>query len=226
MIERANRGKLLIEKLDVSYYEKKVENNFYLRHIKRFLDIVITPFLILFSSPILILTAILIKLTSRGPTFFNQPRIGHNEVPFLCYKFRSMYHHSKDHNNPEHLEKHGILFKDKNDPRVTFIGKLIRKSSIDELPQLFNILKGEMSLVGPRPNLEFMSAPYPKFRKVRTLVMPGLSGYWQIKNRANNTSILDMVDYDLYYLEHASFWLDIKIILKTVSAVIKAKGAY
>ena len=219
------KRKLVIDK-DISYYKKKIGNNFYLTHVKRLLDIIITPFLILFSSPILILTAILIKLTSKGPILFKQPRIGYHEKKFMCYKFRSMYHHTKDHNNPDHLEKHGILFKDKNDPRVTFIGKLIRKSSIDELPQLFNILKGEMSLVGPRPHLEFMAAPYPKFRKIRTLVIPGLSGYWQIKNRANNTSILDMVDYDLYYLEHASFGLDIKIIFKTVSAVIKAKGAY
>ena len=225
MVGDIEKRKLVINK-DVSYYKKKVNNNFYLKHVKRLLDIIITPVLILFSSPVLILTAILIKLTSKGPILFKQPRIGYQKKNFTCYKFRSMYYHTKDHNNPDHLEKDGILFKDKNDPRVTFIGKLIRRSSIDELPQLFNILKGEMSLVGPRPHLEFMAAPYPKFRTIRTLVLPGLSGYWQIKNRANNTSVLDMVDYDLYYLEHASFWLDIKIILHTATAVIKAHGAY
>jgi len=219
------------EKFNYEYYKKKVESKkFYIKYIKRPMDIIITSVLIILALPIFIITAIAIKLTSKGPVFFIQERIGYKGKMFKCYKFRSMYieHQQPDsnHSNPEHYTKKGILMKHKNDPRVTSVGKIIRKTSIDELPQLFNVIKGDMSLVGPRPVLEFFQRPVPEFSKIRTLVPQGLTGYWQVKNRANSSSIYHMVDFDLYYLEHISPLLDLKILFETVSAVIKAKGAY
>ncbi len=230
MVKFTKRTKADLEH-DFDYYKKIIEKKtLYIKYIKRGLDIFFTPFLIILASPIMILTAIAIKLTSKGPAILKQERIGYQGKYFKLYKFRSMYINEENpnatHHNPEHLNEKGILVKHRNDPRVTPLGKLIRKTSIDELPQLFNVLKGDMSLIGPRPLLEFFIRPYPKINKIRSLVKPGLTGYWQVKNRANSNSYIHMIDFDLYYLEHISFWLDLQIMLETISSLIKAKGAY
>ena len=149
---------------------------------------------------------------------------------FKCHKFRSMVSdHSKKHDDHkravEHAEK-GILHKDKNDSRVTWIGKLIRKTSIDELPQLFNVLSGDMSIVGPRPLVPFMLKPFPEFKEIRGLVRPGITGLWQIRDREHNTSAEFMIEHDTEYIQDYSFFLDMKILFETPLVVLSGKGAY
>jgi len=125
----------------------------------------------------------------------------------------------------EHAQK-GILYKQKDDGRVTWIGKVIRKTSIDELPQLFNVLRGDMSIVGPRPLVPFMLAPYPEFRAIRSMVRPGITGLWQIRDRENNTSAEFMITHDTEYIENYTFLLDIKILAETPLVVLSGRGAY
>ena len=130
-----------------------------------------------------------------------------------------------DRKEVKEIEKTGTLIKLKEDPRLTPIGSFIRKTSIDELPQLFNVLKGDMSLVGPRPLVLHMMQPYPTIRRVRCMVRPGVTGLWQIRERANNTSVIVMMPHDLDYLRNYSLWLDIRILLATLPAVLWGTGA-
>ena len=189
--------------------------------LKRAVDIFgATVALILFAIPMLI-TAIIVKTTSPGPLIFKQKRIGLHNREFDMYKFRSMEVQSKE------SEKKAWTVK--NDPRVTGIGKLMRRTSIDELPQLFNILKGDMSLVGPRPERPFF---VEKFREeiprymVKHQVRPGLTGWAQVNGYRGNTSIRKRIDYDLYYIENWSVGLDVKIILLTFFKGFINKNAY
>jgi lipopolysaccharide/colanic/teichoic acid biosynthesis glycosyltransferase len=171
--------------------------------------------------------ALAVKLTSPGPVLFRQKRVGADEKVFICYMFRSMYEDAEARQEEMEAlnEADGAVFKIKNDPRITRVGALIRRWSIDELPQLINVLKGEMSLVGPRPlplrDFERMS----EMHKGRLAAVPGMSGYWQISGRSN-LSFEDMVRLDLYYIENWSLSFDIKIILKTLGAVLRREGAY
>ncbi|MEO8710892.1 MAG: sugar transferase [Parafilimonas sp.] len=211
--------------LEQSVHEKRF--HFF---VKRIFDITISALLILLFSPILILVALIIKLTSRGAVLYSNERIGLGGDPFKCYKFRSMVKdHSVKHNDHkralEHAEK-GILLKKKDDSRVTAIGKFIRKTSIDELPQLFNVLFGDMSIVGPRPLVPFMLKPFPEFKQVRSLVRPGITGLWQIRDREHNTSAEFMIEHDTEYIETYTFFLDMKILFETPLVVLSGKGAY
>jgi len=122
--------------------------------------------------------------------------------------------------------QNGVLLKLKNDPRVTSIGKLLRRTSIDELPQLFNVLRGDMSIVGPRPLVLHMMEPFPEIRAVRSVIRPGLTGLWQTRCRANNTSVMDMIDHDAEYIATFSLWLDLKIILATPGELLRGTGAH
>jgi exopolysaccharide biosynthesis polyprenyl glycosylphosphotransferase len=197
------------------------------RGLKRLLDVVVSLFGLVLLSPLLITVAILIKVTSPGPVLFAQKRVGADEKVFLCYKFRSMYVDAEKRQAELEAqnEADGAIFKMKNDPRITPIGRFIRRWSIDELPQLINVLLGEMSLVGPRPlplrDYELMG----ELHKKRLAAVPGITGYWQISGRSD-LSFEDMVRLDLYYIENWSLSLDIKIILKTVGAVLRGEGAY
>ena len=197
------------------------------RALKRMLDVGGSALGLLVLSPLLLGVAGLIKFTSPGPVFFKQKRIGADEKVFLCYKFRSMYvdAEARQAELEAQNEADGAIFKMQNDPRVTPVGNFVRRWSIDELPQLINVLKGEMSLVGPRPlpirDFEKMTERH----KMRLAAIPGCSGYWQISGRSN-LSFEDMVRLDLYYIENWSLGLDIKIILKTVNAVVRREGAY
>jgi lipopolysaccharide/colanic/teichoic acid biosynthesis glycosyltransferase len=198
--------------------------------LKRAFDIFISLMLILLFAPILIVVILLIKITSRGPVLYSKERVGLNGRHFKCHKFRSMViDHSEqrsDHKSAvEHVNK-GILHKNQRDARITFVGKMIRKTSIDELPQLFNVLFGDMSIVGPRPLLPFMLVPYPEFSQVRCLVRPGITGLWQVRDRQNNTSAEYMMEHDLEYIENFNFFLDLKIIAETPLVVLSGKGAY
>lgn len=205
-------------------YEKK--SSVY-KFLKRFFDIVLSGMALLCLSPVFLITAIAIKIEDGGPAFFTQLRAGKDMKPFKMYKFRSMYVNA-DEKLKELLkdnEQTGHAFKIKNDPRITKVGKFIRKTSIDELPQLINIIMGDMSIVGPRPILPFQMEECNDYEKQRLIVQPGLTCYWQIGGRAN-IKWDEWVELDLNYIEDMSLWTDLKMIVKTVPAVFDSEGAY
>jgi exopolysaccharide biosynthesis polyprenyl glycosylphosphotransferase len=197
------------------------------RALKRMLDVVGSTLGLLVLSPLLLAVAALIKATSPGPVFFKQKRVGADEEVFLCYKFRSMRADAEQRQADLEArnEAGGAIFKMKDDPRITRVGHFIRRWSIDELPQLINVLKGEMSLVGPRPLPTRDFLLMTERHKMRLRAIPGISGYWQISGRSD-LSFEDMVKLDLYYIENWSLTLDVWIILKTLGAVLGHKGAY
>lgn len=198
--------------------------------IKRAFDIFASIVLILIASPLLILIATLIKLSSEGAVLYSNDRVGMNGKLFRCFKFRSMIsdHSKREQTNLKAIEQseEGVLLKMESDPRVTWIGKIIRKTSIDELPQLFNVLLGDMSIIGPRPLVPFMLQHFPDFSEIRCLVRPGITGLWQIRDRKNNTSAEFMMEHDLEYVLDYSLLMDLKILCGTPKAVLKAEGAY
>ncbi len=194
---------------------------------KRLFDIFCSFIAIIVLSPVLLIIGLLVKLTSKGPVFYVSTRIGKDGKPFKFYKFRSMKKDAEKElvNLLEQNETQGITFKMKDDPRITKFGKFIRKTSLDELPQLFNILKGDMSIVGPRPCTDREYALYSEKDKKRLLVPQGLTGEWQTRGRSD-TTFDEMVDMDLEYItSKRGFWYDIKLILLTIPAVLKSKGA-
>ncbi|MFA6133650.1 MAG: sugar transferase [Phycisphaerae bacterium] len=194
---------------------------------KRAVDVVGSILLIVLLAPLMLAIAVLIKLTSRGAVIFRQSRAGLGGKPFVMYKFRTMIDSAEDSRQAvAHLnEKDGPVFKIANDPRLTCVGKLLRRSSADELPQLFNVLSGQMSLVGPRPLWlpEAMSATGRARRRME--VKPGMTCLWQISGRSE-LSYDRWIDLDLYYIDHQTFLLDLLIMFQTVPAVISARGAY
>jgi lipopolysaccharide/colanic/teichoic acid biosynthesis glycosyltransferase len=195
--------------------------------LKRCFDLILSVVLVLILSPIFLLTAILIKLEDRGPIIYRQQRVGIKGKRFTMYKFRSMVTNAdRIRNEIDDLnETHSIIFKIRKDPRLTRTGRAIRKLSIDELPQLFNILKGDMSIVGPRPPLPSEVSKY-RLRDLKRLdVTPGLTCFWQVSGRSN-IDFNGQVDLDLQYIESQSIWTDIKLLFKTIPAVLTGKGAY
>ncbi len=195
--------------------------------IKRCFDIILSIILILALSPVFLITAIFIKLEDRGPAIYCQQRVGLKGKRFTIYKFRSMVINAdRIRNDIENLnETQSLIFKIKKDPRLTRTGKIIRKLSIDELPQLFNVLKGDMSIVGPRPPLPSEVSQY-RLRDLKRLdVTPGLTCFWQVSGRSN-IGFDGQVDLDLQYIESQSIWTDIKLLFKTIPAVLTGKGAY
>lgn len=196
------------------------------RIIKRMEDVALSLAGILVLSPILILTAIMIRLDSPGPIIFAQERIGKNGRRFRMYKFRSMHQDAERQRGElaQANESDGVLFKVKEDPRITRVGRIIRKASIDELPQLFNVLAGEMSLIGPRPlPISDVSRP-DDWEPDRFTAIPGITGLWQV-NRTEHTTE-EMLKWDLYYVEHWSLALDFQILMKTFFVVLTGRGAY
>lgn len=189
--------------------------------VKRAMDIVGSLICIVLFSPVMLITAVLIKLTSPGPLIFTQERVGLHNVPFRMYKFRSMEVQTQSE------EKKGWTVK--NDPRVTPVGRFIRKTSIDELPQLFNVLKGDMSLIGPRPErpqfVEKFREEIPRYM-VKHQMRPGMTGWAQVNGYRGNTSIRKRIDCDLYYIENWTVGLDIKILFLTVFRGFVNKNAY
>lgn len=196
--------------------------------IKRAIDIVGALSGIIFFSWLFIIIATLIKIEDpKGPVFFKQVRVGKNEKEFEMFKFRSMVNDAEEKLKGllQYNEVSGAMFKMKDDPRITRIGKFIRKTSIDELPQLWNVLKGEMSLVGPRPPLPREVKEYSSNDKKRLIVTPGCTGLWQVSGRSN-LNFNQMVELDLIYISKCSIWFDIKIIFKTVIVLVGSKDAY
>ena len=195
--------------------EKKKVSIFYI-FSKRFIDILGSSIGLILLSPILLIAAIAIKIESKGPVIFSQKRIGLNGKEFKMFKLRSMVEDAEALKKDlmKKNEMSGPMFKMKDDPRVTKVGKIIRKTSIDELPQLINVLKGDMSLVGPRPSLPKEVKKFKPWMKKRLDVKPGLTCYWQVSGR-NSIGFEDWMKLDIKYVEERSFWVDIKLIFKT-----------
>lgn len=205
----------------------QIDKRYVYRLGKRAFDFTASLLALIPLSIVFIAIALLIKLDDRGPVFFTQTRVGRHGKKFKIYKFRSMRVDAEDL-----LEKllaknqvDGPMFKMKDDPRISRVGKFLRKYSLDELPQLFNVLIGNMSLVGPRPPLPREVAEYTDYDKQRLYVTPGCTGLWQATER-NNVGFAGMVKLDLEYIQNASWWLDLKIIFMTVKIIIVPNGAY
>jgi exopolysaccharide biosynthesis polyprenyl glycosylphosphotransferase len=195
--------------------------------VKRSFDVVVSVLLVLALSPVLLACAFAVRLSSRGPVIYRSLRPGIGALPFHCFKFRTMYRDADQRQaDLEPLnEASGALFKIRDDPRMTPVGRFLRRFSLDELPQLFNVVRGEMSLVGPRPLPERDFERLEDWHKKRYLVMPGITGLWQISGRSD-LDFDDLVRLDFLYLERWSVFLDLSILLKTVPAVFLRRGSY
>lgn len=195
--------------------------------LKRSVDLFVSLLVISILLPFFLFLAVFIKLDAMGPVFYTQPRKGFRGRTFLFYKFRTMVMDAEK--KLERLkklsEREGPVFKMKDDPRVTRVGKFLRRYSLDELPQLLNVINGDMSLIGPRPQVLWEAASYDDLAKKRLNVLPGLTGLWQVSGRADLT-YEEMIRLDIYYLENWSLGLDLRILLKTIPVVLLAKGAY
>jgi lipopolysaccharide/colanic/teichoic acid biosynthesis glycosyltransferase len=195
---------------------------------KRAIDFIGASLILMLVSPILLLAALAVRLTSKGPVLFRQERVGRDESIFMMIKFRTMIVNQAkviDLAAVEAKAKDGVLTKMEDDPRITRVGKFLRRTSIDELPQLWNVVQGDMSLIGPRPLVPFMLAPYPDLRRARSMVRPGLTGLWQVSTRSDNTTALGMADADLEYVANHTLRGDLKILWRTVPAIVKGSGA-
>lgn len=194
---------------------------------KRFFDIIIASVLLAVLFPVMALVSLLIKVTSEGPIFFRQTRVGLNGRHFTLYKFRSMLKNAEEMKSSiEHLnEMAGPVFKIKDDPRTTWIGRLLRKTSLDEFPQLYNVLRGDMSIVGPRPPLPEEVAKYERWQRRRLSMKPGITCLWQINGRNKITDFKKWMELDLHYIDNWSLKLDLKIFIKTIFVVLAGRGA-
>ena len=195
--------------------------------VKRFADIICSAIAIILLSPFFIIISIAIKATSKGPVIFVHNRVGKNGKKIGIYKFRSMVMNAEElieKFTPEQKEEFKKNFKLKNDPRITKIGKFLRKTSLDELPQLFNILKGDLSIVGPRPIMEVETKIYGEYKDMLLSIKPGLTGFWAANGRSD-TSYKRRRAMEIYYVKKRSLLFDIKIIFKTVISVFKGDGA-
>jgi lipopolysaccharide/colanic/teichoic acid biosynthesis glycosyltransferase len=209
------------------------------KFMKRSIDFVVSLLVVVLGFPFFIAVALLIKLTSPGPVFFSQLRIGEREELFTLYKFRTMRQGVDDSIHREFTrsfiegrmsnssldEKAPSVYKLTNDPRITSIGNFLRKTSLDELPQFINILKGEMTIVGPRPPLQYELEYYEEWHKLRLEAKPGLTGLWQVSGRSS-VPLDEMVKLDLYYIEHWTLLLDFKIMLRTIPVMLFGSGGY
>lgn len=239
----SNFLKIIVEKMQVEHYSgipvimlSQAPLNSYMWKIKRFLDILISLFAIIALSPLFAIIALGIKLSSPGPVFFKQIRIGKDGKSFNFYKFRSMHINSDSNDHKKYVQNfiqnkntcndNKIqVFKITNDPRIFKLGSFLRKSSLDEFPQFFNVLKGDMSLVGPRPCLPYEWECYDDWHKNRLKILPGCTGMWQALGRSS-VSFEEMVVLDLYYVSNMSVLLDLRIILLTFPVIFLGKGGY
>ncbi|MEG1255948.1 sugar transferase [Clostridium sp.] len=201
------------------------ESLFYL-FCKRMMDIVAATLTLILLSPMLIVVAILIKIESHGPIIFKQERVGLRGIHFNIYKFRSMVINAEELKKKleSQNEMSGPMFKMKNDPRVTRVGRFIRKTSIDEFPQFLNVLKGEMSLVGPRPSLPNEVEKFEPWMLKRLTIKPGLTCYWQVSGR-NNIGFQEWMKMDIDYVNKRNLWIDIKLIFKTLRVLFGDENA-
>lgn len=225
-ITNMQNGNFLSRTFDNSFVTHQTTPPNYLSlKVKEVFDILFSAFVLVLSSPLMAVISLLIKLEDGGTVFFKQERIGQNGRRFVCFKFRSMIPNAerlmdslKDKN-----ESDGPTFKIENDPRITRIGRLLRKTSLDEFPQFYNVIKGEMSIVGPRPPLLSEVKQYEKYQLRRLSMKPGITCIWQVSGR-NTVSFIEWMKMDLDYIDNWSLWLDFKIIIKTVAVIFKANG--
>jgi len=201
--------------------------NDYQRLVKRVFDIVVSVITLIFTLPVMAVIAFLIRLESPGPILIRQKRVGENGRLFEMLKFRTMVANAEDlRQSVEHYDERGqLIHKHFDDPRITPIGRFLRRLSLDELPQLFNVFNGEMSLVGPRPELPYLVERYQPWQRKRFAVPQGMTGWWQVNGRSDKPMHLN-TDEDLYYVQNYSILLDIQIMLKTIWVVLKGEGAY
>lgn len=214
---------------NTDYSEQIKKVGIYNKYIKRGIDIFLSLIGLIILSPIFCIIAIAIKLDSKGPVFYKHKRIGKNGKIIYLYKFRSMYTDSKERlemllKNPDIKREWEENFKLENDPRITKVGSFLRKTSLDELPQLLNILKGEMSIIGPRPVIDEELEKYGQNKDKFLSVTPGLTGWWACNGRSA-TTYEDRMKLELYYVENQSFVLDIKCFFKTITTVLNRQGA-
>jgi len=213
------------------FYSKRLTWNLVIRSaylLKRLLDIVASGIIILLLSPLFLTIAALIYIESPGAVLFKQTRVGRWGTLFTMWKFRSMYMDAEERKKQlmkDNEMSGGVLFKMKRDPRITKIGRFIRKASIDELPQLWNVFKGDMSLVGPRPPVPAEVDQYSLADRRRLEVIPGITCVWQVSGRSD-IPFPEQVELDVKYIESQSLWTDIKILFQTIPAVLMSKGAY
>lgn len=205
------------------------------RLAKRLLDLAVATACLAVASPLLVTVAVLVRFTTPGPALFRQTRVGRNQHPFVLYKFRTMYGGCGDGAHKEYVRKlltddnppaggeHG-LYKLEHDPRITPLGRFLRRASIDELPQLLNVIRGDMSLVGPRPALPWEAELIESAYRQRFRVPPGLTGLWQVSGR-NSLTMRQGLEFDIEYVHRQSFALDLWILLKTVPVVLSTRGA-
>ena len=237
--DKTNRGRLADAKSHLDLFERDEAKKFS-SILKRSIDIVGSIAALMFCSPLFVLIALAIKLTSKGPILFKQERVGRYGLPFTFLKFRSMQCVNDPEIHREYVKKfiagetnaagvgdsQNVVYKIRDDPRVTRVGRFLRKTSLDELPQFINVLKGEMSLVGPRPPIPYEMEAYQTWHRRRVLdAKPGITGLWQVNGRSR-LKFDDMVRLDLQYAKTWSLWLDIKILLQTPKAVLLGAGAY
>jgi exopolysaccharide biosynthesis polyprenyl glycosylphosphotransferase len=195
--------------------------------VKRCFDLVVSLLILLVIWPVMLLVALAIKLDSPGPALFIQERIGENGRPFRMYKFRSMVVGADRMSRMMATRQDNgvIVHKTPDDPRVTQVGRFIRRTSLDELPQLFNVMRGEMSLVGPRPELPWLVENYEIWQRRRFAVPPGITGWWQINGRSERLMHMHTED-DLYYIQNYSPLLDVQILWRTIGVVLRGRGAF
>lgn len=194
---------------------------------KRIVDVVLSFIGLIVLSPVFLFLSIIIKIDSKGPVFFAHKRIGKNGNTIRIYKFRTMHQNAEamiENFTEEQMKEYKENYKLKDDPRITRVGKFLRKTSLDELPQILNILKGELSIIGPRPVVESELEKYGPNKSKFLSVKPGLTGYWQANGRST-TTYEERIDMELYYVENRSLWLDTKLFFKTIISVIKKEGA-
>lgn len=206
---------------------KETTNQGTYRVVKRILDVVLASIGLVVLSPFFLLVGIMIKIDSKGPVFFAHDRIGKNGKPFKMYKFRTMHKNAQEmikDFTEEQMKEWKENYKLKDDPRITKVGNILRKTSLDELPQIWNIIKGDLSIIGPRPIVTDELKKYGENKEKFLSVTPGLTGYWQANGRSD-TTYEERMEMELYYVDHISWKLDIKIFFKTIIAVIKKEGA-
>ena len=211
----------------MSEVSAEVKSNYYYEFFKRSIDVICSIIGLIALSPIFLIVSILIKLESKGEVIFKQKRIGLNGEEFEMYKFRSMVANAEELKEKlaKENEMSGPMFKMRDDPRITKIGRFIRRTSIDELPQLLNVLKGEMSIVGPRPSLPHEVEEFEPWMLKRLEVRPGLTCFWQVCGR-NSIDFEDWMKLDIKYVRERNFWLDIKLILKTILVLFGDENAH
>lgn len=216
------------EKNDIPFQPIKAKNKKLYEINKRLTDLILTILGLMILSPLLIIVAVSIKIEEKdAPIFFRQVRVGRDGKEFTMYKFRSMVCNAEDLKGEliQQNEVEGPIFKIRDDPRITKVGKIIRRTSIDELPQLFNVLKGEMSLVGPRPPLPQEVVTYSSYEYQRLSIIPGLTCYWQVRGRSS-LGFKEMVELDLKYIQERNVFVDMKLIFRTIFVLFGSKNAF